>query len=124
MRRFLAATALAAFPAIALGAPRGLTAEDLVSLARISEPALSPDGRRVVYTVRETDIEADRGRTDLWLLEFGGGLTNLVARATAPLARRGPQGDVDGEGSEDGASSLAPGSGVASPATASISNPM
>ena len=68
----LAAAALAALPAIALGAPRGLTVEDLVSLARISEPALSPDGRRVVYTVRETDIEADRGRTDLWLLEFGG----------------------------------------------------
>jgi dipeptidyl aminopeptidase/acylaminoacyl peptidase len=71
MTRFLAVAALAALPAIALGAPRGLTAEDLVNLARISEPALSPDGRRVVYTVRETDIEADRGRTDLWLLEFG-----------------------------------------------------
>ena len=72
MTRFLAVAALAALPAIALGAPRGLTAEDLVSLARVSEPALSPDGRRVVYTLRETDLAGDRGRTDLWLLEFGG----------------------------------------------------
>ncbi len=52
----------------ARSAPHGLTAADLVSLARVSEPALSPDGRRVVYTLRETDLAGDRGRTDLWLL--------------------------------------------------------
>ncbi len=70
MRRMLLAAALAAFPALASPAPRGLTADDLVELARLSEPAISPDGERVVYTLRETDLAADRGRTDLWLLDL------------------------------------------------------
>jgi len=50
--------------------PRTFSAEDLVRLVRLSQPALAPDGRSVAYTVRETDLEADRGRTDLWLLDL------------------------------------------------------
>ena len=72
MRRFLLLAAMAAFPMLAPAAPRGLTATDLVTLARVSEPALSPDGRRVVYSLRETDLAADRGRTDLWLQDIDG----------------------------------------------------
>jgi dipeptidyl aminopeptidase/acylaminoacyl peptidase len=70
MRRILLAASLAAVTFVASAAPHGLTAADLVSFARLSEPALSPDGRRVVYTMRETDLAADRGRTDLWLLDL------------------------------------------------------
>jgi len=44
--------------------------QDLVRLKRLSEPALSPDERYIVFTLRETDIDADRGRTDLWLLDL------------------------------------------------------
>ncbi len=72
MRRFLLAACLAASPLLGATAPHGLTAADLVSLARISEPALSPDGRQIVFTLRETDLANDRGRTDLWLLELDG----------------------------------------------------
>jgi dipeptidyl aminopeptidase/acylaminoacyl peptidase len=43
--------------------------QELVRLKRISEPTLSPDGRTVVFTLRETDMEANRGRTDLWSLD-------------------------------------------------------
>ena len=63
---------MAALPVLAGAAPHGLTAQDLVSLARISEPAISPDGRRLVYTLRETDLAADRGRNDLWMLDLDG----------------------------------------------------
>ena len=75
MRRFLAAAvaaAMAALPVPAGAAPHGLTAQDLVGLARISEPAISPDGRRLVYTQRETDLAADRGRNDLWMVDLDG----------------------------------------------------
>ena len=47
------------------------TAADLVSLNRVSDPQVSPDGRYVAYVLRETDLEANKGRTDLWLLEPG-----------------------------------------------------
>ena len=50
--------------------PRPFTAEDLVRLNRVSDPQVSPDGRRLVFTMRETDLEADKGRTDLWLLDL------------------------------------------------------
>ena len=70
MRRFLLGAGLAALASVASAAPHGLTATDLVGFARLSEPALSPDGRRVAYTLRETDLAADRGRTDLWLLDL------------------------------------------------------
>lgn len=50
---------------------RAFTAQDLVLLDRVSDPQLSPDGQVLVYTVRETDWAANRGRTSLWRLEFG-----------------------------------------------------
>jgi dipeptidyl aminopeptidase/acylaminoacyl peptidase len=46
------------------------TVEDLVILKRVSDPQLSPDGRRVAYVQRETDLEANKGRTSLWLLDL------------------------------------------------------
>ena len=54
-----------------LAAP--FTAQDLNTLARVSDPQVSPDGRYVVYTLRETDMEANRGRNDLWLLDLADG---------------------------------------------------
>jgi dipeptidyl aminopeptidase/acylaminoacyl peptidase len=46
------------------------TAEDLVRLKRISDPQVSPDGRYLAYVLRETDMEANAGRTDIWLLDL------------------------------------------------------
>ena len=46
------------------------TVQDLVSLYRLSDPQISPDGRQVAYVLRETDLEANKGRTDLWLIDL------------------------------------------------------
>ena len=67
-----AATSVAA--AAAAGAP--FTAEDLVVLRRVSDPQVSPDARLLVFVERETDLDADRGHTSLWLLD----LTNRAAQ--------------------------------------------
>jgi len=50
-------------------AKRPFAVQDLVQLKRISEPALAPDGKTIVFTLRETDLAANRGRTDLWALD-------------------------------------------------------
>ena len=52
-------------------AARAFTAKDLVMLDRISDPQLAPDGQAVVYSLRETDWDANRGRTSLWRLALG-----------------------------------------------------
>jgi dipeptidyl aminopeptidase/acylaminoacyl peptidase len=64
------ACGLAIHPAVAADGARTFTANDLNSLARISDPQVSPNGRYVVYVQRETDFEANRGRNDLWLVDL------------------------------------------------------
>jgi dipeptidyl aminopeptidase/acylaminoacyl peptidase len=49
---------------------KAFSADDLVRLKRVTDPQVSPDGRYVAYVVRETDMEANRGRTDIWLLDL------------------------------------------------------
>src|SRR6202795_2612004 len=57
------ATAAAAEPA------QPFTVQDLVRLERISEPCLAPDGKRIAYTLRTTDMEANKALTAIWLLD-------------------------------------------------------
>ncbi len=73
----IAAATLAATGAMA--APRGFTVEDLVNMERVGSPAVSPDGTRVVYTVRSTDMKKNRGHTELWLVDL---------RAATPAPQR------------------------------------
>jgi dipeptidyl aminopeptidase/acylaminoacyl peptidase len=50
-----------------------LTPELLWQLKRVSGPAVSPDGSRFVYGIREYDLEENRGSTDLWIMPIDGG---------------------------------------------------
>ncbi len=70
----LAAPLAVASPAAATG----LTIDDMLAMQRVSEPAVSPDGARVAFTVRETDLDANRGRTDLWLAAVDGSSTRRL----------------------------------------------
>ena len=40
--------------------------EDIVRLAEVSEPAISPDGRYVAYTVGTANPARDEPQSDLW----------------------------------------------------------
>lgn len=43
------------------------TIDDLLNLQRVGSPAIAPDGRRVVYTVRETNWDENAYETEIWL---------------------------------------------------------
>ncbi|MBC7404070.1 MAG: PD40 domain-containing protein, partial [Cytophaga sp.] len=49
---------------------RGFTIEDLVKMERISAPALSPDGSKLLYQIRTTDLDKNHGHTELWLMDL------------------------------------------------------
>lgn len=49
------------------------TIHDMLAMQRISDPQPSPDGSQVVFTLRTTDLEANRGKTDLWIVSTAGG---------------------------------------------------
>ena len=78
---------------------RALTPTDLNMMARLSEPQVSPDGRLVVYVQRETDREANRGRTDLWLVDSTSDARAQPRRLTQHSATDNhPRWSVDGTG--------------------------
>ena len=57
----LAPLAAGAVPVSAADAVRPFDADALVRLERVSDPRVSPNGRRVAYTLRTTDYEANQG---------------------------------------------------------------
>ncbi|MBB3118431.1 S9 family peptidase [Pseudoduganella violacea] len=68
--RLLVMGAAIAAATSAVAAPRGLTVEDLANMDRVGSPVLSPDASRVVYTVRSTNMEKNRGATQLWMIDL------------------------------------------------------
>ncbi len=53
---------------------------DMLAMDRLSDPQVSPDGKWIVFVLRETDLEANKGRTDLWLVAADGtGLRRLTS---------------------------------------------
>jgi len=77
-------------------APRPFTVEDLVRLNRVSDPVISPDGRSVVFSVRETDMDANRGRVDLWSLDLATKGAQPRRLTTHPENDSSPQWSTDG----------------------------
>ena len=65
----LALCLMAALPSLAM-AERGLEGRDLATMDRVSSPALSPDGGRVVFAKRTVDFEADSSSTALYLRDL------------------------------------------------------
>jgi dipeptidyl aminopeptidase/acylaminoacyl peptidase len=52
----------------------------MLAMERISEPQASPDGTLVAFTLRATDLEANRGRTDIWVVGTDGkGLRRMTS---------------------------------------------
>jgi dipeptidyl aminopeptidase/acylaminoacyl peptidase len=68
MRFAIAAFAL--IPTIAAAAPHPFDVHDLVMMERVSDPQLSPDGKRVAYQLRQTDYAANKGVNSVWVLSL------------------------------------------------------
>ncbi len=66
-----------AAPALALEATHPFTAGDLVTFQRVGAP--SRDGTWIVFPHRSTDLEENRGLTNLWIVrQDGNGLRQLT----------------------------------------------
>ena len=68
---------------------RPITPQDLWAFKRVGSPALSPDGRIVVFSVQEWSVENNRSSTNLWVVEAAGGaaprrLTTARAADSSP----------------------------------------
>ena len=52
--------------------PHPFSVHDLVAMDRISSVTVSPDGMHIAFVLRTADMEANRGRTDLWIMDIDG----------------------------------------------------
>src|SRR5882724_4106852 len=57
------------------------TADQILSLKRAGSPEISPDGRWVAYTVRETNWDDNAYETEIWLAEVATGATRQLTNA-------------------------------------------
>jgi dipeptidyl aminopeptidase/acylaminoacyl peptidase len=90
---FILATS-GAVPVAAQSDTHPFSIHDMLAMDRLTEPQVSPDGKWVVFTLRKTDLAANRGRTDLWLVGTdGAGLRQLT---THPSGDSSPQWSFDG----------------------------
>jgi len=62
--------------------------DDLLNLKRAGAPAISPDGRHVAFTIRETNWDENAYETELWLADVASGpprqLTNAKRSSMQP----------------------------------------
>jgi len=68
---------------------------DMLAMQRIGDPQLSPDGKWIVFQLRTTDLEANKGRNDLWVVNVdGSGLRRLTSD---PASDTNPRWSPDGK---------------------------
>ena len=73
MRRALAVGFLVVLcAATAAAQPHPFSIRDMLAMDRIGDPRVSPDGSKVAFTIRVTDVEANRGRVDLYVATLDG----------------------------------------------------
>ncbi len=80
---------LVASPALARQKPRVLDKDTFMNMEAVSSPAVSPDGRQIVFTREYIDVMKDQSRTNLWIVAADGSrlheLTSGAWRDASPV---------------------------------------
>ena len=83
----------------ALAQSRGTvpSVDDLISLKHAASPVISPDGRYVAYTVRETNWDDNLYKTEIWIADSQAGTTRqLTNSGSATKSSSAPAWSPDG----------------------------
>src|SRR4249920_3196781 len=95
-RTLLLLLLLAATGASAAAEKRAMTLADVHRLRDVAEPALSPDGRELLYSVTSHDLANDTEVSEVWRVAFDGGAERRLTNA-APKSSWAPQWSPDGK---------------------------
>lgn len=74
----LIASSLLLLAAAVAQAAAPFTAQDLVMMKRVSDPRISPDGEHVAYVLRTTDLDANKGVKQVWMVDRATGRSRQV----------------------------------------------
>jgi dipeptidyl aminopeptidase/acylaminoacyl peptidase len=95
MYRIILASLLATSPSIAATPGNLFGPDDLARLAAVAEPALSPDGRWLAYSVKTTNMATDEQQSDLWRVSWDGNVRTALTH-TSDDSEWLPQWSADG----------------------------
>src|SRR5213595_2613340 len=71
-----------AVSALAQNAKHPFTFEDMMKLKRVDEPVPSPDGKWVVFSTTDVDLEANTKISHLWIVPANGGESRRLSETT------------------------------------------
>jgi dipeptidyl aminopeptidase/acylaminoacyl peptidase len=72
---------------------RPVTFKDLISMQRVSDPQISPDGQWITYTVSTPDLDANHAVSNIWVVPTAGGAARQLTRGGSDeRARWSPDG--------------------------------
>ena len=94
MRRLLSCLLSLAFTVSAVAqAKHPFTFEDMMKLKRVGEPEISPDGKWVIFSVVDVDLQANTKTPHVWIVPTAGGQERkIIADQDADRPRWAPDG--------------------------------
>src|ERR1700720_640376 len=94
MRRLFLALLVLAFTLPSLAqAKHPFTFEDMMKLKRVGEPEVSPDGKWVIFSVVDVDLDANKKTPHIWILPTAGGQeSEIISSQDADRPRWAPDG--------------------------------
>src|SRR5579862_7119447 len=69
-------------------ARRAITFKDLISMSRLSDPQISPDGRTIAYDVATPDLDGNKMKHDIWIVSAAGGAPRQLTRSGSDMRPR------------------------------------
>jgi len=75
--------------------PNKLTIQDVFNVETVSDPQISPDGKRIVYMRQFADIMSDKRCSNLWIISFDG--TDHRPLTTGNFSDTNPRWSPDGK---------------------------
>src|SRR6478672_11373856 len=96
MKRILASLGFVALLSIAVLSQSGVfSINNLISLKRVNDPQVSPDGRTVAFSVGVVDKAANRTLTQIWTMNIDGSKQRQITNGTASSSE--PRWSPDGK---------------------------
>ncbi|HUQ50482.1 MAG TPA: hypothetical protein VM056_07210, partial [Terriglobales bacterium] len=62
---------------------RPITFEDMMSLKRLGDPAVSPDGKWVLFSAVDVSLAENTRKSHLWVVPVGGGPAKAITSGAA-----------------------------------------
>jgi dipeptidyl aminopeptidase/acylaminoacyl peptidase len=86
-----------AFASGTLAATHPFGVHDLVMMNRVGDPQLSPDGKHVAFSMRETDYAANKGSSGIWTLDLSAQGAQPVRLTDKESSASSPRWSADGK---------------------------